>query len=311
MKRFVSVLLLLCLCAAPVLAEEPTGPAGLEETVWHLLDQPWTGEARCVAGYEDRGPYEEVLLGREHDDDRATVDPVARVLVDNATGRVVYYCRVDYEMPALPSADRQWEGDAVKRVNPAATAAGKAAMEAMAVLSSDDASAQFLCELDEKTDLYADCDYAGFIHSLLIVREAASEGASPVLQAYVDLDTNPAVGYDGYLTAEKAAEAGREALRAAFGDDVADHVRPDEPAFCLFDKVMMITVPEDLDEEGLWKMETEMNPIWVIRFLDPRGDIQSADHVPGYEKAYEYRLVLDAVTGEIIEMEGPWIFALG
>ncbi len=310
MKRILSMLLLVCLCAVPAFAEESAESFELEETVWDLLERSWTGEARCVADFIGHETFDEVVLGREHDDDTDAVDPVARVLVDRKTGKVVSYCRTDYAMPAFPATEKMLEHD--DRFDIPDSVTGAAALEVSAVLDPEAEPVSFLCALDERTGLYAGCTDHGMTSRLLIMRRPESDTAAPILLAYADLNTNPEVGYDGYLTMGQAEAAGREALRAAFGDDAADHVEADEPsAFVLFDEVLMLDTVETEDEEAAWRMENEMNPIWVIRFLDPRGDLQGAGYVPGCEEAYEYRVVVDALTGAIVEMEGPWSYGVG
>ncbi len=308
MKRFLSVLILLCLCALPAFAEEPAVPFELEEIVGNLLDQPWIGEVGGILETVSHETYEEVILGRAPGDGRDEAEPAARVLVDRATGLIAGYRRQDYEMPAIPKTDMLWERDAVKRFGVALSEIGATAGDAVAYLEGADASVGFLWAPDEHTGFYADCGDHGNASSLLIMRSPEGEGTRPVLLAYVNLFANPQIGYDGCLSAGEAADAGRAALREAFGGDVAEHVEVDVRSFILYDKVLMIETDGTGDVEAL---ENSMNRIWVIRFLDPRGDIRGAGFVPGFEEAYEYRIVLDAVSGELILMEGPWDFGLG
>ena len=112
MKKLLTVLLvlsLLVLTAVSAFAEESAESFALEETVWNLLERSWTGEARCVVDYIGHETFDEVMLGREHDDDPDAVDPVARVLVDRKTGKIVFYCRTDYAMPAFPTTEKMLE----------------------------------------------------------------------------------------------------------------------------------------------------------------------------------------------------------
>ena len=235
-RKLLLMIALFLLLFSTVFAEEAVtgeqaGPVdtALEETVWRVMEFPSSGEARCIYNYIDHDTYTEAILGYDHFNavtkEVESIDPVATVLVDHATGKVIYYRRTEYQMPLFLNTsglfglhdssdmDDQWFKLKQKWQD--------WGIQTYAELTGESrTSCNFLRCRDENCVLFAFCNSPhGDLHAAMIVRLPDEQNPEPLLMAYADLETNPSVGYDGYLTADQATDAALRTIREKSGEE--------------------------------------------------------------------------------------------
>ncbi len=286
------------LCSAA--AEGAAVPPEAEARIAGLLADGWMPQ-NAEPAFEDGGSYWRVTLT-----DRDSGMPAAEMRLDKADpSAVIYYRRADAELPRWPNESGLWGFDLPGEEERAFTERWSVwrdwADGIMAGCAGEDraARADLLHAAEADCALFADC-FDGELGSVLLCRFPAAEGETPEVLAYVDVATNPSSGYDGYMTGGEALQAALTLLRARFGDDVADHLAPDYCVMVIYDG-FRYTDLEELD-----------HPIWIADLLDPRADEDGDSFVPGFEDAYEYRIVFDAYTREVlVDCEAPESFGRG
>ena len=311
-KRMLSLALVLILallsCAAA--GEAPQPDFDLEDVVWNVLEHAWSGEARCVKDYIAHDTYTEAILGYDHPD--GTVDAVANLLVDSATGRVIYYRRSDFQMPvwlkqsALFGFDLDREAwDAWCKLEDQWRDWG--IQTCMELTGEKHGLVDFFHCAEEDCALFAFCNSPhGDLHAAMICRLPDTAKEQPLLMAYVDVETNPAVGYDGCLTAEQAIALGMEALRGAYGDAVADRLLPGEWEMVIFDYALYLFDHMEEAFENGWDALDEtcaQRPFWFLWLYDL--DTEGAEENPDW--CDQYWVGVDAYSGEILCVDVQYI----
>ena len=116
------------------------------------------------------------------------------------------------------------------------------------------------------------------------------------------------------MTANQAANAGREAIRARFGDDAAACLTVEYQGFILFNYGIYVDVSTDeVPDAGSERLIVNPDhPTWSFMMIDERANPASDQFEPGHEKAYRYYVAVDALTGEIVHIsDAPEAFAFG
>ncbi|MBR6027524.1 MAG: hypothetical protein IKP40_00430 [Clostridia bacterium] len=290
---------LLCLHAGA----EAGVPTAIHDAVLGIISQDWMPEnvmPRILDKAEDETYYTVQLV------DAQTREPVAVMRVDDLeTHRILYYRLAGHEMPAwqrsnalfgfdLPrdediawlEFDRQWNDWADDIVS--------------SLYGADHGKPDLLHCADSQFCIYAVCDDPhGDLTAALICQAPSADQESPVVIAYADVRTNPSSGYDGYLTGAQADRIALDALRTKFGDDVADHLQTDGRIMLIYDYCLYTEDFCDTDKDPE-EEENSYDPLWLLYYVDPRGNWDEASYVDGYEDAYGYSVFLDAAAGEIL-----------
>ena len=307
MKRLMLVwVMILCMVPLGGWAEDSVSIPNddIVDTVEDVMILKWAGEADRIMGYNDDETCIEIMLGRENDDG---TEPVAIMRFDNETGYAVYYRRLDYQMPMLlltdESAGADSEDDSASPTDPLSANCLEWAAEVYSLFHQGEPQVppRVLGCSDEACCMIAffEKSYNCDLETVLIFRLPAADGDEPQILAYVDVMTNGVCGYDGYLTADQAILAGREALRGRFGNDVADNLELEEKSFVMTEYAMDVRVLSEEFSEEPWQriVLNSDHPTWDFLMIDPR-----AASVPEYENAYRYHVAVDAYTGEILTM---------
>ena len=319
MKRMMMVwVMILCLVPSACLSEQPDRlrPETVER-ITRFVDPDSAAASSGILRVDDLDTYTEYTLANEYDTGEGLeMVPAAILRTDHETGSVIYYRRADFRLPTLAGA-KEW------------TLMDEAGEPAMA--SWQDWASQAYCALlgvmpDEAPVLMicpdqATCAFvlsgdpeARAIDAMLICSLPSAENELPQLRAYVDLTANPDCGYDGCMTAAQAAHAGREAIRARFGDDAAACLTVESHSFVLYDYGIHVDVSTDEVPDAGWErvVVNPDHPTWSFAMIDERANPAGDQFEPGHENAYRYYVAVDAITGEIVHIsDAPEAFAFG
>jgi hypothetical protein len=325
MKRLMLVcVIILCLVPVVCMSEQPDR-LRLETVaeIARFVSPDSTAVSSGILRIDDHDSYTEYTLANEYDTGEAfEYVPTAVLRSDLATGSVIYYRQTDYPLPTLTGA-REWT---LMDGADEATAQSDAKMislldwashthDALLGVAPDETPAVMICS-DQRTCIFvlSDAMDEHVIDAMLICTLPSTENELPQLKAYVDLVTNPDCGYDGCITAHQASDAGREAIRARFGNDAAAQLTIEYSGFVLFNYGIDVDVStEEVPDAGYEKvMINPDHPTWVFVMIDQRADPTCAEYVPGHEDAYRYYVAIDAFTGEVVQIcDEPEEFAFG
>ena len=312
MKRIFAVLILTVMLLTGACSAEPADTrTRAEAAVAAVLENEWMPKG-VTPSFEERETWWDVALN-----DTASGEAKAFLRIDKETGRVIRFCIAGFQMPALPASGLffGWEGEDTDKMS-------RAEEKDKRNRGWPDLDLQVYEAFRHKsgyTPIRGNCaaedcclsyygDYHGDLYAAAVFRMPENGDEEPQLMAYADVTTNRASGYDGCLTAEQAESAAREALRGKFGDDVADALQTDAEYFVVYDYFLLL---ELADADPLEAGNTLL-PVWFFVMIDPRADEEGDRFDERYRDRYEYRIAVDARSGEIIEIcEEPESFGVG
>lgn len=273
----------------------------IHDTVNEVLGRDWAPknvEPRVLEKAEGETYYTVQLV------DVQTKEIVAVMRVDDLeTHRVLYYLLSGYEMPSWQHTDALFGRDLPRDEKLAwyefEDQWNNWANDIISLFYGTDHREPYLLHCsDSQFFIYAICDDShGDLTAALICRMPSADQDFPLVIAYADVRTNPSSGYDGYLTGAQAQSVALDALRAKFGDDVADHLQSDGRIMLIYDYWLYIETRVGVDPA---EDENAYDPFWVLYYIDLRGNWDDPSYVTGYEDAYAYAVILDAATGKII-----------
>jgi hypothetical protein len=102
--------------------------------------------------------------------------------------------------------------------------------------------------------------------AILIARTSENPNETPELMAYVDMDFNWDVRYDGYISLGEAYEMAYTVCRDKWSSLPEEHIVMGESWFILFDTFGCYDENEGDIPEGF------IEPLWVIEIQDQRAD---------------------------------------
>ncbi len=319
MKRMMMVwVMILCLVPSACLSEQPDGfrPETVERIV-RFVDPDSAGASSGILRVDDLDTYTEYTLANEYDTGEGLeMVPAAILRTDHETGSVIYYRRADDQLPTLAGA-KEWTLMDETDVSAAASWQDWASQAYCALLGvvPDEAPVLMICPDQASCAFVLSGDSeARVVDAMLICSLPSADNEWPQLRAYVDLTSNPDCGYDGCLTANQAANAGMEAIRARFGDDAAACLTVEYQGFILFNYGIYVDVSTDeVPDAGSERLIVNPDhPTWSFMMIDERANPASDQFEPGHENAYRYYVAVDALTGEIVHIsDAPEAFAFG
>ena len=134
--------------------------------------------------------------------------------------------------------------------------------------------------------------------AILIARTSENPNETPELMAYVDMDFNWDVRYDGYISLGEAYEMAYTVCRDKWSSLPEDHIVMGESSFILFDTFGCYDEDEGDIPEGF------IEPLWVIEIQDQRADPTIECYDPSLS-FFTYPVLIDPSNGDVVEIREP------
>ena len=134
--------------------------------------------------------------------------------------------------------------------------------------------------------------------AILIARTSENPNETPELMAYVDMDFNWDVRYDGYISLGEAYEMAYTVCRDKWSSLPEDHIVMGESSFILFDTFGCYDEDEGDIPEGF------IEPLWVIEIQDQRADPTLECYDPSLS-FFTYPVLIDPSNGDVVEIREP------
>lgn len=282
-----------------------------------LLTAEWMPQdvVPVLADSDEGGPFYTVNLASKH-----TGESVGVILIDHLeTNRVLYYCAAGYELPEWPHSDTLWgmllrqeERTAWQKKEERWAAWAQQAIS-ICYAGQIDRYPQMLHSSDPSVAMFTVCNTShGDLTAVMVCRISDEADEAPEVLAYVDVRTNPCVGYDGYINAQQAEEKARAYAHVQYGLDVSNRLICDTQDMIVYDYVLYYGESDDSDD--MEALENSCSPMWVISFQDPLYDGNNMDNdqdaldqdeqmfAEEYDETWIYTFVIDARTGNLIEL---------
>ena len=134
--------------------------------------------------------------------------------------------------------------------------------------------------------------------AILIARTSENPNETPELMAYVDMDFNWDVRYDGYISLGEAYEMAYTVCRDKWSSLPEEHIVMGESWFILFDTFGSYDENEEDIPEGF------IEPLWVIEIQDQRADPTLECYDPSLS-FFTYPVLIDPSNGDVVEIREP------
>ena len=134
--------------------------------------------------------------------------------------------------------------------------------------------------------------------AILIARTSENPNETPELMAYVDMDFNWDVRYDGYISLGEAYEMAYKVCRDKWSNLPEEHIVMGESWFILFDTFGYYDEDEGDIPEGF------IEPLWVIEIQDQRADPTLECYDPSLS-FFTYPVLIDPSNGDVVEIREP------
>ena len=134
--------------------------------------------------------------------------------------------------------------------------------------------------------------------AVLIARTSENPNETPELMAYVDMDFNWDVRYDGYISLGEAYEMAYTVCRDKWSSLPEEHIVMGESWFILFDTFGCYDENEGDIPEGF------IEPLWVIEIQDQRADPTLECYDPSLS-FFTYPVLIDPSNGDVVEIREP------
>ena len=134
--------------------------------------------------------------------------------------------------------------------------------------------------------------------AILIARTSENPNETPELMAYVDMDFNWDVRYDGYISLGEAYEMAYTVCRDKWSNLPEEHIVMGESWFILFDTFGSYDENEEDIPEGF------VEPLWVIEIQDQRADPTLECYDPSLS-FFTYPVLIDPSNGDVVEIREP------
>ena len=134
--------------------------------------------------------------------------------------------------------------------------------------------------------------------AVLIARTSENPNETPELMAYVDMDFNWDVRYDGYISLGEAYEMAYTVCRDKWSSLPEEHIVMGESWFILFDTFGCYDENEGDIPEGF------IEPLWVIEIQDQRADPMLECYDPSLS-FFTYPVLIDPSNGDVVEIREP------
>jgi len=134
--------------------------------------------------------------------------------------------------------------------------------------------------------------------AILIARTSENPNETPELMAYVDMDFNWDVRYDGYISLGEAYEMAYTVCRDKWSSLPEEHIVMGESWFILFDTFGCYDENEGDIPEGF------IEPLWVIEIQDQRADPTLECYDPSLS-FFTYPVLIDPSNGDVVEIREP------
>ena len=125
--------------------------------------------------------------------------------------------------------------------------------------------------------------------------------------AYVDMNFNWDVHYDGYISLGEAYEKACTACLAKWSSLPEENIVMGESGFILFDTFGFY---DEYDENEGDLPEVFAEPLWVILIQDQRADPSLEGFDPSIE-FFTYPVLIDPSNGDVIEIRAPEAYGQG
>lgn len=140
--------------------------------------------------------------------------------------------------------------------------------------------------------------------AILIAKTSENPNETPELMAYVDMDFNWDVRYDGYISLGEAYEMAYTVCRDKWSSLPEDHIVMGESSFILFDTFGYYDEDEGDIPEGF------VEPLWVIEIQDQRADPTLECYDPSLS-FFTYPVLIDPSNGDVVEIREPERYSPG
>ena len=211
---------------------------------------------------------------------------------------VVYYRKAAYELPVLNHISEQ-----IIPKDELTEAEIKWAEEIFSTFRGSlatDYSMNCIAQMDDSCILISFGDVSEAT-AVLIAKTSENPNDAPELMAYVDVNFNWDVHYDGYISRGEAYEIACTACLDKWSSLPEDPLVLGESAFILFDTFGFY---DEYDEnEGVFP-EVFVEPLWVISIQDQRADPSLEGFDPSVE-FFNYPVLIDPSNGEVLEIREP------
>ena len=134
--------------------------------------------------------------------------------------------------------------------------------------------------------------------AILIAKTSENPNETPELMAYVDMDFNWDVRYDGYISLGEAYEMAYTVCRDKWSSLPEEHIVIGESWFILFDTFGSYDENEENIPEGF------IEPLWVIEIRDQRADPTLECYDPSLS-FFTYPVLIDPSNGDVVEIREP------
>ena len=134
--------------------------------------------------------------------------------------------------------------------------------------------------------------------AILIAKTSENPNETPELMAYVDMDFNWDVRYDGYISLGEAYEMAYTVCRDKWSSLPEEHIVMGESWFILFDTFGCYDENEGDIPEGF------IEPLWVIEIQDQRADPTLECYDPSLS-FFTYPVLIDPSNGDVVEIREP------
>lgn len=134
--------------------------------------------------------------------------------------------------------------------------------------------------------------------AILIARTSENPNETPELMAYVDMDFNWDVRYDGYISLGEAYEMAYKVCRDKWSNLPEEHIVMGESWFILFDTFGSYDENEEDIPEGF------IEPLWVIEIQDQRANPTLECYDPSLS-FFTYPVLIDPSNGDVVEIREP------
>ena len=208
---------------------------------------------------------------------------------------VVYYRKAAYELPALNHISEQ-----IIQKNGLTEAEIKWSEEVFCTFRGSlatDYSINCIARMEDNCILISFGEVGETI-AILIAKTSESPKDAPELMAYVDMNFNWDVCYDGYISLGEAYEIACTACRDKWSSLPEEHIVMGESWFILFDTFGCYDENEGDIPEGF------IEPLWVIEIQDQRADPTLECYDPSLS-FFTYPVLIDPSNGDVIEIREP------
>ena len=208
---------------------------------------------------------------------------------------VVYYRKTAYELPVLNHISEQ-----IIPKNELTEAEIKWSEEVFCTFRGSlatDYSINCIARMEDNCILISFGEVGETI-AILIAKTSESPKDAPELMAYVDMNFNWDVCYDGYISLGEAYEIACTACRDKWSSLPEEHIVMGESWFILFDTFGCYDENEGDIPEGF------IEPLWVIEIQDQRADPTLECYDPSLS-FFTYPVLIDPSNGDVIEIREP------